>query len=43
MTLVVWQLGWVDLDMDYSPGWMAAIVATYCPSSMVEHLKCEST
>ena len=43
MSLVVWQLGWVDLDLDNSPGWMAAIVATYCQSRMVEHLKSEST
>ena len=43
MTLVVWQLGWVDLDLDNSPGWMAAIVATFCRSKMVEQLKSEST
>ena len=44
VSLVVWQLGWVDLDLDNSPGWMAAIVATYCQSRMVEHhLKSEST
>ena len=30
--LMVWQLGWVDLDLGSSPGWWAAIVATYCPS-----------
>ena len=43
MSLVVWQLGWVDLDLDNSPGWMAAFVATYCQSRMVEHLKSEPT
>ena len=37
--LVVWQLGWVDLDLGSSPGWWAATVATYCPSRMVEHPK----
>ena len=26
--LVVWQLGWVDLDLGRSPGWWAATVAT---------------
>ena len=41
VSLVVWQLGWVDLDLDNSPGWLAAIVATYCQSRMVEHLKSE--
>ena len=43
VSLVVWQLGWVDLDLDNSPGWMAAIVATYCQSRMVEHRKSMST
>ena len=41
--LVVWQLGWVDLDLGSPPGWRAAIVATYCPSRMVEHPKSKST
>ena len=41
--LVVWQLGWVDLDLRSSPGWWAATVATYCPSRMVEHPKSKST
>ena len=41
--LVVWQLGWVDLDLGSSPGWWAATVATYCPSRMVEHSKSKST
>ena len=43
MGLVVWQLGWVDLDLGRSPSWWAATVATYCPSRMVEHSKSEST
>ena len=43
VSLVVWQLGGVDLDLHDSPGWMAAIVVTYCQSRMVEHLKSEST
>ena len=43
VSLVVWQLGWVDLDLHDSPGWMAAIVVTNCQSRMVEHLKSEST
>ena len=41
--LVVWQLGWADLDLGSSPGWWAATVATYCPSRMVEHSKSKST
>ena len=36
-------LGWVDLDLGSSPGWWADIVATYCPSRMVEHPKSKST
>ena len=43
LSLVVWQLGWADLDLDNSPSWMAAIVATYCHSRMEEHLKSGST
>ena len=35
--------GFVDLDLGSSPGWWAAIVATYCPSRMVEHPKSKST
>ena len=31
--------GFADLDLGSSPGWWAATVATYCPSSMVEHPK----
>ena len=41
VTLVVVHLGWVDLDMGSSPGCLAAVVATYCPSRMVEHPKCK--
>ena len=41
--MVVVHLGWVDLDMGSSPGCLAAIVAAYCPSRMVEHPKCKST
>ena len=37
------RLGWVDLDLESSPGWWAASVATYCPSRMVEHPKSNST
>ena len=37
------DLGWVDLDMGSSPGWWAAIVATYCPSRVGEHAKSKST
>ena len=37
------ESGWVDLDLRCSQGWWAAIVATYCPSRMVEHLKSKST
>ena len=33
----------VDLDLESFPGWWAAIVATYCPSRMVEHPKSKST
>ena len=31
--------GWVDLDLGSSPSRWADIVATYCPSRMVEHPK----
>ena len=27
--LVVWQLGWIDLDLGSSPGWWAGTVASY--------------
>ena len=37
------NLGWVDLDLESSPGWWAATVASYCPSRMVEHPKSKST
>ena len=36
-------LGWVDLDLESSPGWWAGTVASYCPSRMVEHPKSKST
>ena len=35
--------GFVDLDLGSSPGWWAAIVATYCQSRTVEHPKSKST
>ena len=35
-TLVVEYLGWVDLDLGSSPGWWAAIVATYCQIRVVK-------
>ena len=37
------DLGWVDFDLGSSPGWWAAIVASYCPSRVVEHTKSKST
>ena len=37
--LVVSELGWVDSDLRYYPGWWAATVTTYCPGRMVEHVK----
>ena len=43
VTLVVEYLGWVDLDLRSSPGWWADIVATLCPSRVVEHAKSRST
>ena len=43
VTLVVEYLSWVDLDLGSSSGWLAANVATYCPSRMVEHPKSKST
>ena len=43
MTLVVEYLGCADLYLESSPGWWAAIVATYCPSGVVEHAKSKST
>ena len=43
MTHLVANLGWVDLDLGSSPRLVAATVATYCPSRMVEHPKSKST
>ena len=40
---MVWQLGWVDLDLWSSPGWWAAAVATYCTNRVVEHPKSKTT
>ena len=37
------QLGWVDLNLESSPSWWAAIVATYCPGKMAEHPNYKST
>ena len=37
------DLGWVDLDLGSSPGWLAIAVAIFCPSRMVEHPKSKST
>ena len=37
------HLGWVIFDLQNSPGWWAATVATYCPSRMVEHPKTKLT
>ena len=36
------DLGWVDLDLGSSPGWWAAIVASYCPSGVVEQPRSET-
>ena len=36
------DLGWFDLDLGSSPGWWAAIVASYCPSRVAEHPKTKS-
>ena len=33
----------VVLDLGISPGWSAAIVATYCQSRVVEHAKSKPT
>ena len=30
-------MGWVDLDLESSPGWWAIIVATFCPGGMAEY------
>ena len=38
----VCYMGWVDLDLESSPGWWAATVDAYCPSRMVEHPKSKS-
>ena len=43
VTHLVANLGWVDLDLGSSPRLVAATVATYCPSRMVEHPKSKST
>ena len=40
---VLEDLGWVDLDLGEFPRLVAATVATYCPSRMVEHSKSKST
>ena len=41
--MVVWHLGWIDLDLDsFLAGWLLGIVATYHQSRMVEHLNLES-
>ena len=32
VTHLLANLGWVDFDLGCSPGWLAATVATYCPS-----------
>ena len=42
-TMVVVDLGWVDMDFRSSLGWRAVIVAIYCPSRMVEHPRSKST
>ena len=43
VNLVVEDLGWVDLGLGSFPSWRATIVATYCPSRVVEHAKSGST
>ena len=43
MTLVVWDLGWVDSDLSSSLGWLAVTSATYCPDRIVEYPKSKST
>ena len=43
VTMVVWDLGCVDSDLQSSPGCQAATVATYCPGRMEEHPKSKST
>ena len=42
VTLVVEYHGWVGLDSGRSLGWWTAIVATYCPSRVVELVKLKS-
>ena len=43
VTHLVANLGWVDFGFGEFPRLVAAIVATYCPSRMVEHPKSKST
>ena len=40
---LVMALGWVDFEMDSSPGGWAATVDIYCPSRTVKPPKSEST
>ena len=37
VTLVVQYLGWVDLNLESSHGWLATTAAIYCPRWIVEH------
>ena len=37
------RVPWVDFDLGNSPGWVTAIVATYCQGRVVEHSKSKST
>ena len=43
VTMVVWDLGWVDSGLGCSLGFLAATVATYCPGRMVEQTKVNPT
>ena len=36
-------MGWLDIELVGYPGWWATIVATYCPSRLVQHPKSMST
>ena len=36
-------MGWVNSELQSSPGWWVATVATFCPSRLVQHPKSKST
>ena len=37
------DLGWVDLYLGSSQGWLAVTADSYCPCRLVEHLRSKTT